>query len=55
MLVYIDKKPQHELDHCPFGADIIPYIRKLIPVFSVYMDLPPVRTDLLNHQFKNRR
>jgi hypothetical protein len=32
------------------GADIFPYIRKLIPVFAgfaVYMDL---RTDLLNHQ-----
>lgn len=47
MLVYIDKKVQHVQDNCFFSADNIPYIRKLIPVFSVYMDL---RTDLLNHQ-----
>jgi hypothetical protein len=47
MLIYIDKKVQHVPDHCLFGADIIPYIRKLIPIFSVYIDL---RTDPLNHQ-----
>jgi hypothetical protein len=31
------KKVQHVPDHCLFSADNIPYIRKLIPVFSVYM------------------
>jgi hypothetical protein len=40
MFVSINKKFQPLPDHSLFGADLIPYIRRLIPVFSVFYGSP---------------
>jgi hypothetical protein len=49
MLVYIDNTLTCA-GQVSVGADIFPYIRKLIPVFAVFAVYMDRRTDLLNHQ-----